>query len=165
VDSASGLKGSDSFVKMRSAHCKSSYCTSELSPVSSSSCRHDTHTECICDANASALMQKNQRVVLGRYPASEISRSVKLLFDATLTLVVVRVAGLRGWQTCCRLGSRQFGLALRQRSGCRWCQNLRPHVGSTLSSSVKRRSTSRHGETMMSGKSREMRKTRKGAHT
>ena len=161
MDSASGLKGPDSFVKMRSAHCKSSYCTSELSPVSSSSCRHDTHTECICDANASALMQKNQRVILGRYPASEISRSVKLLFDATLTLVVVRMAGLRGWQTSCRLGSRQFGLALRQR----WCQNLRPHVGSTPSSSVKRRSTSRHADTMMSGKSREIEKTRKGAHT
>jgi hypothetical protein len=49
-------------------------------------------------------------------------------FDRTLTLVVVRMAGLRGWQTSCRLGSRQFGLALRQPSGCRWCQNLRPPV-------------------------------------
>lgn len=51
-----------------------------------------------------------------------------MLFDGTLTLVVVRMAGLRGWQTSCRLGSRQFVLALRQPSGCRWCQNLRPPV-------------------------------------
>ena len=92
------MKGSDSFVKMRSARCKSSYCTSKLSPVSSSSCRHDTHTECICDANASALVQKNQRVIFG-----EISR--------LRNFKVCQIAIRRNFDTCCRSDGRSARLA------------------------------------------------------
>ena len=66
------------------------------------------HLRCQCQC---ANVREPTRNFWGRYPASEISRPVKLLFDGTLTLVVVLMAGPRGWQTSCRLGSRQFGLA------------------------------------------------------
>ena len=84
---------------MHIVRCVSSYCTSGLTLVPSSSCRHDTH-----QWHASAMpmpvrqCKKNRRVIFGEIPCL---RNFK----------VCQIAIRRNFDTCCRLDGRSPRLA------------------------------------------------------